>query len=327
MLNRQRPVLRVVLLALVAAMFAFAVLGTVLGWQAYRYACAQERATAVVEGIVVEDGIGDLDDIRVRWVDQAGGEHVQRFGIYDIDRYTKGQAFPVAYDPADPEPRGFPADPDETSAEDDLLVPILIAGFVAVLVVLAWALRGILFRRAAGRSSSLMVASVLAGDRPDGPPISVGNSTWIAIAKDRRRGPDRWQRVMWHPAVDSVSGTIPVTVHGDVSSKRRLVIELPGQVRLVPIGRLRHQPPKRVVLEERADVRDTLDDLVILPAGALLPRARPWWWRAAVFALVGAVFGGICAVLFIGGGTTVPLAAVAGAALLVNVWAFTGAEP
>ncbi|MEU7928390.1 hypothetical protein [Micromonospora sp. NPDC049107] len=326
-MNGQRPVLRVALLALAATMLAFAIVGSVLGWKGYRYASAQARATAVVEGIVVEDGIGDLDDIRVRWVDQAGQEHVQRFGIYDTDRYTKDRPFPVAYDPAEPTPRGFPADPDETSNEDDLTVPIVISGFVAVLVVLTWALRGILFRRAAGRPSSLLEASVLAGDRPDGPPISVGNSTWIALATNRHRGPDRWQRVMWHPVVDSVSGTVHVTVHGDVSTKRRVVIEMPGQVRLVPIGRLRHQPPKRVVLDERADVSDALRDLVILPAGASPPRARPWWWRAAVFALVGAAFGGICGVLFLGSGTGVPLAAVVGAALLINVWAFTGAEP
>ncbi|MFI6784817.1 hypothetical protein [Micromonospora sp. NPDC050276] len=325
-MSQQRPVLRVALLALAAAILAFAVVAGGLGWQAYRYGSAHDRATSVVEGIVVEDGIGDLGDIRVRWVDQAGREHMQRFGIYDTDRYTRGQAFPIAYDPAEPAPRGFPADPEETSDEDDLVVPILIAGFVTVFIAFVWALRGFLFRRAAARSGRLMVASVLAGDRPDGPPISVGNSTWIALADDRRRDPDRWQRVMWHPVVDAASGPVPVAVHGDVSSKRRVVIVMPGQVRLVPIGRLRHQPPKRVVLEERTDVSGDLHDFVILPAGASLPRARRWWWRAAVFALVGAALGGLGGVLF-AGGLAVPLTAAVGAALLINVWALTGAEP
>jgi len=324
-MTSRRPVLRVALLALAAALLGFAVIAAVLGWRAQRYVSAHERATAVVEGTVVEDGIGDVGDIRVRWVDHAGREHVQRFGIYDIDRYTKGQAFPVAYDPAEPVPRGFPADPDETSEEDDLVAPIVIAGLLTVLVGLAWGLRGLLFRRATGWSRRLMTASVLAGDRPDGPPISIGNSTWIALAEDGRRGPDRWQRVMWHPVVDSVSGAVSVTVHGDVSSRRRVVIEMPGQVRLVPIGRLRHRPPKRVVLAERVDVDGNLHDFVILPAGASLP-GRRWWWRAAIFALVGAALGGIWGILF-PGGVAVLLAAAAGAALLVNVWALTGAEP
>ncbi|MFD2762631.1 DUF3592 domain-containing protein [Micromonospora eburnea] len=325
-MNPRRPVLRVALLALTAALLGFAVIAAVLGWRAHRYVSAYERATTVVEGTIVEDGIGDVGDIRVRWMDHAGREHVQRFGIYDTDRYTKGRTFPVAYDPAEPGSRGFPADPDETSEADDLVVPILIAGFVTVLVVLAWMLRGLLFRRAAGQPRRLMMASVLAGDRPDGPPISVGNSTWVALAEDSRRGPDRWQRVMWHPAVDSVSGAVPVTVHGDVSSKRRVVIELPGQVRLVPIGRLRHRPPKRVVLEERSDVGGNLHDFVILPAGASLPENRRWWGRAVIFALVGTALGGLWAILF-AGGLAVPLAAAAGAVLLVNVWALTGAEP
>ncbi|MFJ8580081.1 hypothetical protein [Micromonospora sp. NPDC093277] len=325
-MSPRRPVLRVALLALAAALLGFVVIAAVLGWQAQRYVSAEERATTVAEGTVVEDGIGDAGDIRVRWVDNTGREHVQRFGIYGTDRYPKGQTFPVAYDPAELAPRGFPADPDETSEADDLVAPIVIAGFVTVLVVLGWMLRGLLFRRAAGRSRRLMTASVLSGERPDGQPISVGNSTWIALAEDRRHDPDRWQRVMWHPVVDSVSGAVPVTVHGDVSSKRRVVVELPGQVRLVPIGRLRHQPPKRVVLEERFDVDGNLHDLVILPAGASLPGNRRWWGRAVIFALIGAALGGLWGILF-AGGVAVPLAAAAGAALLVNVWALTGAEP
>lgn len=101
---------------------------------------------------------------------------------------------------------------------------------------------------------------------------------------------------------------------------------MPGKVRLVPIGRLRHQPPKRVVLEERADVGGDLHDFVLLPAGAALPRTRRWWWRTAIFTLVGAVLGGLWGVLF-ASGLAVLLAAAAGAALLINVWALTGAEP
>ena len=80
------------------------------------------------------------------------------------------------------------------------------------------------------------------------------------------------------------------------------------------------------MLEERADVGGDLHDFVILPAGASLPRAGRWWWRAALFGLVGAALGGLCGVLF-AGGPAVPLAAAAGAALLINVWALTGAEP
>ncbi|MEU2615717.1 hypothetical protein ABZ570_29725 [Micromonospora sp. NPDC007271] len=326
-MNPPRPALRVALLALAASALAFAVIAVALGWPAYQYVSARDRATAVVAGTVIEDGIGDYGDIRVRWVDHAGRAHVQRFAIYDTDRYRKDQRFPVAYDPAASVPRGFPADPDETSAEDDLMVPIAVAGIVAVLIAFGWALRGVLFGQAVKRPGSSMVASVLAGLRPDGPPISLGDSIWISLAADRHGRPVRWQRVVWHPAVDSVNAPVPVTVHGDVTSKRRVVVELPGQVRLVPIGRLRHRPPKRLVLEERADVRADLDDFLIIPAGTPPPSGRRWWQRAVAFAVAGAALGALCAVLFFSGGLAILVAAVAGSALLVNVWALGGAEP
>jgi hypothetical protein len=107
---------------------------------------------AVAEGVVVEDGLGSKADIRVRRTDRDGHEHVQRFGVYDTVRYLTGRTLAVAYDPADPAVRGFPADPEETVAEDDLEVPILLAGTGVLVVMLVWAVRALLFRHAAGRA-------------------------------------------------------------------------------------------------------------------------------------------------------------------------------
>ncbi|WP_176308678.1 DUF3592 domain-containing protein [Micromonospora sp. NBS 11-29] len=324
-MRTRRPVLRVALLALTAALLGLTVVAAGYGWRVHRYVSACERATVVVAGTVVQDRIGDLDDIRVRWTDHTGREHVQRFGVYDTDRYAKGREFRVAYDPSRPA-QGFPADPEETSARDDLVAPIVIAAFAAALLALAWAVRGLLFRRAAARPGRPMVASVLAGDRSDGPPVSLGSSTWIALTDDRRRAAERWQRVMWHPVLNAVTGAVAVTVHGDVTGTGRVVVEMPGQVRLVPCGRLRHRPPRRVTLTGRADTDVADDDLVILPAGVKPPRTRPWWARAVTFALVGATLGGLCAVAFAGGPAVLP-AAAGGAALLVNLWALAGAAP
>ncbi|PSK65503.1 hypothetical protein B0E53_02560 [Micromonospora sp. MH33] len=80
------------------------------------------------------------------------------------------------------------------------------------------------------------------------------------------------------------------------------------------------------MLEERPDVGGALHDFVILPAGASLPGAWRWRWPAATFALVGAALCGLCGFLF-AGALAVLVAAAMGAALLVNVWALTGAEP
>lgn len=324
----QRPVLRVALLGVGAAVAAFAVIAAWLGWQAHAYRAARDRATAIADGVVVEDGIGDNGDIRVRWVDRAGREHVQRFAIYDTDRYAKGRAFAVAYDPADPVPTGFPADPDETAAEDDLVVPIVIAGLVAGLLVVVWALRGLLYRRAASRPGHRMAALALSGESANSGLASLGNTTWVALAETGEpRTPVGWQRVMWHPVVDSVRGHVDVVVHGDPAGRGRVAVELPDGTRLVPVGRLRHRLPRRRVLHERADVRADLEDSFILPAGTLLPPARPWWRRGMVFALVGAVLGAVMGFLIGGGRLAVPAFVAGASAMLVNGWALTGAEP
>jgi hypothetical protein len=323
----QRPVLRVALLGVGAAVAAFAVIAAWLGWQAHAYRAARDRATAIADGLVVDDGIGDEGDIRVRWVDRAGREHVQRFGIYGTDRYARGRAFAVAYDPADPAPAGFPADPDETAAEDDLVAPIWIAGVVAGLLVLVWALRGLLYWRAANRPGHRMAALALLGEHADGRLVSLGNTTWIALADTGEpRVPMAWQRVMWHPVVDSVKGHVDVVVHGDPTARGRVTVELPDGTRLVPVGRLRHGPPKRSVLHERADVRAGLEDSFNLPAGTLPPSARPWWRRGVALALVGATLGAVMGFL-VGGGVAAPALVVGVSAVLVNGWALTGAEP
>lgn len=146
--------------------------------------------------MVVEDGIGDADDIRVRWRDQTGHPHVQRFAIYDTDRSAKGHHFPLAYDPHEPDPRGFPADPDQTAAEDDLLVPIGLAGVVAAGFCGVWALRGLRFRWSARKAGRPMAATVRHGERA-GSPTWRSDTTWLALAEPERPAkPVAWQRVM-----------------------------------------------------------------------------------------------------------------------------------
>jgi hypothetical protein len=162
-MNRQRPALRVALLAVAAALSGFAIIASFLGWQANGYTNARHRATAVAAGTVTEDGIGDSGNIRVRWADSVGHEHVQRFAIYDTERYNKGRAFPVSYNPANPAENGFPGDQAETSAEDDLEVPIELAGIATAGLILAWVLRGVLFRWAGRRPGRPMVGVPLAG--------------------------------------------------------------------------------------------------------------------------------------------------------------------
>jgi len=325
--TRQRPAMRVALLGVAAALAGFAVIASFLGWQAHGYVAAQHRASAVTTGTITEDAIGDNGDIRVRWTTGSGREHVQRFAIYNTDRYRKGSTFAVAYDPAYPAVDGFPGDPEETSALEDLQVPIGIAGVVAVLLILAWAGRGALFRWAGRRQGQPLVAVALAGQLVNGAPLSFGNSTWLGLSAPGGTGASyRWQRVMWHPAIDAVDDPVNVVVHGDVQSRRRVVVELSDGTRMVPIGRLRHRLPKRVLLEKRSDVRTDLRDSFILPAGALAPPSQRWWRRGLVLGLVGAGIGAVMGFLLGGGIALLPIAAGA-SAVVVNSWAWTGTDP
>ncbi|WP_322761505.1 hypothetical protein [Frankia sp. Cr2] len=328
-MSRQRPVLQVAVLGIVTAIAGFAVIAGYFGWQVRDYQVARHRAVAVVDGTVVEDGIGDTGDIRVRWIDQAGGEHVQRFRIDNTDRYRRGRVFAVGYDPTDPTPAGFPADPQESAAEEDLVVPIWLVGAATMMILGWWMLRGLLFRRSAGLPGQPMAAAVLAGQRANGGWAFLGISTWIALSApdgaDNPHRSDRWQRVMWHPAVDTVPDRMDVLVHGDISSGRRVVVELADCIRLVPVGRLRHRPPKRMLLNEHADVRVSVVDSFILPADVPASSAYRWWRWGMVLALVGAAAGAVINVVFAGGTAVLPFA-VGISALLVNGWTLAGTE-
>jgi hypothetical protein len=320
-----RPALRVALLGIGAALAGFALLAGWLGVHAYAYGSARDRATATAVGRVVADGIGDDGDIRVRWTDWAGHQHVQRFGVDNDDRYTKGRTFTVAYDPGQADPRGFPADPDERSAEEDLEVPIVVAGALATVLCGTWAGRGLRYRRAGRRPGGPMTATVLSGEQRGW----ASDSIWLALSEVDPPGPViRWQRIMWHPALDRLSGPVPVTVHGNPRGRRAVVAELPDGSRPVPSGRLRHRAPKRVLLAERSAVRADLRDAFILPAGAELAPARPWWRPGVVAAAVGAAAGVVSGFVF-GGGGLVPFVgfAIAGAAAFLSLWALSGPQP
>lgn len=322
----KRPALRTGLVGVSATVLAFAVIAAWLGVASHRLHELQALATAVAAGTVVADGLGDEGDILVRWRDAAGREHQQRFGIYDTDRYQRGTTFDVRYDPADPDARAYPADPEETSAVDDLEVPIMIAGVIALLVLAGWGWRGLRFRRRSQRRPSSAFGQALSGEILDSAPIQFGSTCWVALRDSREGAVRAWQRVMWHPALALAHEVAPVQVHGDIGGRRGVVITLPAGTGLVPIGRLRHKEPSRFILEPRAETTLDDDSLFIIPRGTVLPPPHPWWHQPAKFTGVGALVGVVMALLFGGGSVAVVPFAAGAAALLLNVWAFTGSE-
>ncbi|MFJ8348815.1 hypothetical protein ACIQ9J_21130 [Streptomyces sp. NPDC094153] len=326
-MRRPGPALRVALLGVTAALTGFALFAGWLGFHGYAYGQARDRATAHATGMVVEDDLGDTGDIRVRWKDGTGREHVQRFEIYDTDRYTKGRRFPVAYDPDAKDPRGFPGDPEETAAEDDLFVPILLAGVTAALLCAVWARRGLRFWWAARRPPRPMTATVHCGARPASPRM-VSETLWLRLTEsgvsDR---PAVWQRIMWHPVLDELNGPVEVSAHHGAGSRRAVVVRLSDGTRLVPLGRRRHVAPRRVLLDEYAVVRTALTDSFI-PVDTATLSARPWWWPGARMAAFGLVAGATAGALFIGESLVAAVGlALCAAALLAALWTLSAPRP
>ncbi|WP_282703180.1 hypothetical protein [Streptomyces sp. CC219B] len=315
-----RPALRVALFGVLVTLLGYGLLAGWLGFHAHQYREARAQATATADGLVIEDGIGEAEDIRVRWTDGTGRVHVERFGVYDTGRYAEGKPFPVAYDPAAADPRGFPADHEETVVEEDLEVPILLAGAVAAVICALWAWRGLRFRWAARRGAARpMTATVHAGT---GGAVRGMPVFWLALAEPGGAAPAHWQRVMWHPALDDVTGEMPVTVR----RSRWAVAHLPdGGPRLVPLGRLRRRPPGNVLLGDWPAARVDLRDAFVLPAEVT---RSPWWRSGALAAVSGAVLG-IPAALALAGPSTTALIGfpLTFATLLSALWALSAPRP
>ncbi|MEU1184400.1 hypothetical protein ABZ464_43670 [Streptomyces sp. NPDC005820] len=312
-----RTPLRAALLGIAVILTGYGLFAAWLGLHAVSYTDARDRATARTTGVVVEDGIGDDLDIRVRWTDGGGDTHVQRFGVYDTDRYAEGEDFPVAYDPAAGDPRGFPADPSETAAEDDLIVPVLLGGAVALLLTLVWLRRGLCFRLAARRPGRPLTARVRTGSRRAA--WRAPRATWLELTTPE--GGTRWQRVMWHPALHEPPPGLRVTVHG---TGRRAVAALPDGTRLVPLGRLREHPPTNAVFDDDV-MRTDLRDAFVLPPGTT---AAPPWRDAGTTAALGAVLGVTLGLVMTGPTLTGTVAFVLSCTTLVtSVWLLSAPQP
>ncbi|WP_327317286.1 hypothetical protein [Streptomyces sp. NBC_01235] len=318
------PALRMGLLGVAVTLTGYALFAAWLGLHAQRYADARDRATATATGVVVADGIGDDEDIRVRWTDAEGHAHVQRFPVYDTDRYTKGARFPVAYDPDDPAPKGFPADGDETATEDDLIAPVVLGGVAALLLTSVWVWRGLRFRLRVRRPGLPMTGRVRYGRRRAAwrDPMT----TWMSLTapEDARY----WQRVMWHPVLDETSGEVEVSVHrAGNGSLSPAAVTLPDGTRLVPLGKLRRYRPMFMSFDDHDAVRADLRDAFVLPADTVVRPARPWW-RGAVTAASGTALGVLAGFVLTDASVVAAVAfALCAGTLLTSVWALSSPQP
>ncbi len=257
---------------------------------------------------------------------------IASYSIWRMPRHHAGERFTGVHDPAAPSPRGFPAGPgaDDDDDNDALFIFLGYACAVAVIVPLWWGMRGLRFRHAAGQPGRAMVADPRIGRHTGGTGIA-HPSTWLILNDIGNPVPYGWQRVMWHPAVEKLPDETEVIVRGRLSASGpvgTLVVELPGGVRLVPVGAVQREAPKRFRLTSRPGVNVVPgpDGRVVVSRDDPPLRPRRWWRRAPRLALVGVLLGGGlgCGV---DGAVMVLPGCVLMSTVLLTGWTLSGGEP
>lgn len=294
---------------------AVAVLALAAGLQ--RVQAEVARASVVTEGRVVQNHIGDEDNIKVEWRDTQGRRHRQVFGVYNA--YDVGDSFELRYDPDRPAARAYPNDPDETDYEDGYYAGFFAFPVVGLLLVLVPVVRRYWWRRTLARPVTRDVpATVMDGH------FNASTTSWLVLEHGGQR---RWQMVMWDPALDATPSPLRVDVHGNLDGRKRVVPVLRDGTALVSLGRLRHREPGSYSFEPRAQQGASLAESVLLPAGARLPPPAAAWRTPLLLGALGAAIG-----FFLGWGVFtdrvwVGVSFAAGMAVLaVESWALTGAE-
>ncbi|HWO68453.1 MAG TPA: hypothetical protein VNO31_51320 [Umezawaea sp.] len=227
------------------------------------------QATTEVEGRLSDGYRPSDEEALVTWSTEEGDEQSDWFVLDEPTKWAPGQAFHVRYDPKEGSDKGpflpkalkekenvVSGEPGAHNAEDsvgwDYWWPTAVIGGVAALVLLAWAARWRLNRLAAaaspvpmrvvgvrGRSSALgtkdSVALLLA---PPETPLDTDELGRLP-ALPRELPGLLWQRVYWHPAVETITpgATVPTRIRNGFG--RRAVVELDGGVLVQPAGNLR----------------------------------------------------------------------------------------
>jgi len=309
--------LRIAILSFLLAVLSCGIVSFVMVGQLKDFHEQRDTAVAKAKGTIVEDGIGDEGSIRVRWEDTAGTSHTTQFGIYDTDRFVKGQAFTVRFDSAHPGDQVFPADPKETAQEDDIYAGIFLP-WILVVVSGAWwlvrAARSALSRRTPAAPARMKVVS---GFRLTGSPITgILRTTWVTLERGKSK---EFQRVGWHPALSTINSEEQVQTFSGGGST---TVQLGNGTRLGPIGRTRDEPPRRFQLRPISAVRSSqADSFLQRPV-----EPHDAWLRTILMrAAYGATIGGLPGILF-GGTQLIWIGVLLGAAGAVNLWALYGAD-
>ena len=220
-----------------------------LGVKAMRSADAAYARRPVAIGTIGRTGLGGKADVgEVVWQDQHHVSHTARFHFAYPDEWNTGDRFDVSYDAGDPAARVYAAPPFEDSVEDErdaTWVGVFLTAITFVLGVLGWLVRGLFSLRARSAPVSEWHVQLALGVKR-----RVTNYIYLVLVPVGAVPPEapvppageRWQRVIWSPALAGLvnGGTVRVRLRPGYFG--RAVVEAPDGSLIWPSGRLRKRP-------------------------------------------------------------------------------------
>ncbi|MGY0535955.1 hypothetical protein ACW14X_00455 [Nocardioides sp. YJ-D4] len=300
-IQRSAHVLRLTALAMIGTTM---VTGAAFGyglWQRSSLAHESAAAEEIATGVVIEDGIGDSGDVRVRW-QSPEGTFVQRFKIYADETYVVGTPFDVRY-ASDGEPGiGYPADPSETAASDDYFALQLAAFAVLMGYGIAWS-----------RWWSNVLATLR--NQPSRARASASRDEfgrpWLWLMDTSPRRAAVAQRVSWEPGIENLDEPRAVHVLGQIDTDKRVAVVLPDGQILFPRGRSHGEDRLGTPWE---------------PNRSMATDLPPYWWRRLLLAVTVSAVVGASTTLWLGIHSREFAAVMAGLAVVIvlNTWAMGG---
>jgi hypothetical protein len=329
-------VLRVVLISIATALAATAVAVAVGVIRMAVDDGMRARASVAAVGKISGDFVPSDSTAWVVWTDEFGKSHLNQFVLDEPQNWHRGQSFTLKYDKSSVLNLASPQDkasvistqPGARGVDEltgyDFWFPTVLIGGLALLIILAWLVRGRLNRAAAARAPTDMSVAAVDSTHPTWSSMA---SVYLLLAPPEtpldtdelgklpalpRSIPGvLWQRVHWHPAAELIEPgrTIPVRIKPGFS--RRAVVEPEPGARLWPAGRLTGKAPLGRVHRFLPRLKNPFYDVKIHPPLVI-------WLPAVVVGLLSVVRLGLIGA---------PLFIVGTLALTVFIWAWTAPTP
>jgi hypothetical protein len=212
---RRRPV-RHLVVCLAPLLVLGAVLIALLGVRFTAALRPLQQATADATGTVTRSGLGDGDELELRWTDGQGVQHTNIIRVPGIREVPK--TVPLRYVPSDPSRVYVGGDATYVRLRNLFYDAFLVV--VVLLIVLAVSVVHVLRRLAAERRTAHTLPTTHAQSRR-----GLIHRSWLLLNEADR---EWWVPVHWEPVLGSTLAKTPCKVHGRPLADRVLVVDVHG---------------------------------------------------------------------------------------------------